>query len=49
VNRSDRDAVFLEVGTRSPEERAWYSDVDLTVVRDASGARYTRKNGQPCA
>ena len=45
VNRSDRPAVYLEIGTRSKHERAEYPDVDLMVVRDDSGVRYTRRNG----
>jgi uncharacterized cupin superfamily protein len=49
VNRSDRPAVYLEVGTRSKHERVEYPDVDLLVVRDDSGVRYTRKNGEPHA
>ena len=47
VNRSDRDTVFLEVGTRTATERAHYSDIDMMVVRDEKGARYTRKSGEP--
>lgn len=47
INRSDRDAVFIEVGTRAPSERAHYSDIDMMVVRDEKGARYTKKNGEP--
>ncbi len=47
VNRSDRDAVFLEVGTRAPNERAHYSDIDMMVTRDDAGFRYTHKNGEP--
>ncbi len=47
VNRSNRDAVYLEVGTRSKHERAHYPDVDLTVVRDDNGMRYTHKDGKP--
>jgi len=46
-NRSDRDAVYLEIGTRAKTERAHYSDVDLAVVKDEAGFRYTRKNGTP--
>ena len=42
VNRSDRDAVFLEVGTRAPAERAHYSDIDMMVARDDKGFRYTQ-------
>jgi uncharacterized cupin superfamily protein len=47
VNRGDRDAVYLEVGTRSKHERVEYPDVDLMVIRDDQGARYTHKNGEP--
>ena len=47
INRSDHDAVFLEVGTRAKTERAYYSDIDMMVVRDDAGFRYTRKNGEP--
>ncbi len=47
VNKSSREAVYLEVGTRSKYERAHYPDVDLTVVRDDKGMRYTHKNGEP--
>ena len=47
VNRSDRDAVFIEVGTHAPTERAHYSDIDMKVERDDKGIRYTRKNGEP--
>jgi uncharacterized cupin superfamily protein len=47
VNRSSRPAVLIEVGTRAPAERAHYSDIDMMVVRDAAGARYTRKDGTP--
>jgi uncharacterized cupin superfamily protein len=47
VNRSDRDAVYLEVGTRSKLERVEYSDVDMLVVRDEAAFRYTHKDGKP--
>jgi uncharacterized cupin superfamily protein len=47
VNRGGRDAVYLEVGTRSKHERVDYPDVDLMVVRDDQGFRYTHKNGEP--
>lgn len=47
INRSDRDAVFIEVGTRASNERAHYSEIDMMVVRDEKGARYTKKNGEP--
>ena len=44
-NKSNTDAVLLEIGTRSKVERAQYSEVDLMVIRDDRGARYTHKNG----
>jgi uncharacterized cupin superfamily protein len=47
INRSNRDAVFLEVGTRAPAEKATYPDIDLLYERDAAGRRYTRKSGEP--
>jgi len=47
VNRADCDAVYLEIGTRSKHEWVDYPDVDLRVVRDDNGMRYTHKNGDP--
>ena len=46
INRSDRDTVLIEVGTRAAADRAFYSDIDMMVVRDEKGARYTKKNGE---
>jgi uncharacterized cupin superfamily protein len=47
VNKSNRDAVYLEVGTRSKLERVEYPEADLLVVRDDKAFRYTHKNGDP--
>jgi uncharacterized cupin superfamily protein len=47
VNRSDRDALLLEIGTRSNHERCHYTDVDLAFASDESGNHYTRKSGEP--
>jgi len=47
INRSARDVVYLEIGTRAKHERAQYPDVDLMVVRDDNGMRYTHKSGEP--
>jgi uncharacterized cupin superfamily protein len=47
INRSGRDAVFIEVGSRAAVERAYYSDIDMMIVRDDKGARYMKKNGEP--
>jgi uncharacterized cupin superfamily protein len=47
INRSNHDAVFIEVGTRAPTERAHYSEIDMVFVREGKGVRYTKKNGDP--
>ena len=47
TNRSDRDAVILEVGTRAPREKVTYSDIDMLFERAGASRRYTHKNGQP--
>jgi len=47
VNRTERDAIYLEVGTRAESERVHYPDVDFMMERDASGRRYFRKSGEP--
>src|SRR5262244_22839 len=47
VNRSDRDAVYPEVGTRAPREHVHYPDADFMMERDASARRYFRKAGEP--
>jgi uncharacterized cupin superfamily protein len=46
LNRSGRDAVYLEIGTRSPDERVEYPDVDLLHLRQGGKVRYTRKSGE---
>ncbi|MBV1704024.1 MAG: cupin domain-containing protein [Hyphomicrobiales bacterium] len=47
VNRSDRDAVHLEIGSRKPGEIAHYPDVDLAMARTGAAIVYTRKDGSP--
>jgi len=47
VNRSSRDVVYLEIGTRSKVERVEYPGADLMVIRDDKGMRYTHRNGEP--
>ncbi len=47
VNRTQRDAVFLEIGTRSKKERVVYPDIDMRMERDASGPRYLHESGEP--
>jgi uncharacterized cupin superfamily protein len=47
LNRTDRDALYLEVGTRAAAERVHYPDVDFMMERDESGRRWFRKSGEP--
>jgi uncharacterized cupin superfamily protein len=47
INRTDKDALYLEVGTRSKDERVHYPDVDFRMERDDKGRRWTRKSGEP--
>jgi uncharacterized cupin superfamily protein len=47
VNRSDRDAVYFEVGSRAPRDRVHYPDVDLHLVRDGADRRWLHKSGEP--
>jgi uncharacterized cupin superfamily protein len=45
-NRSDRDAVILEVGTRLPDEdQVFYSDIDMQLNDRSVG--FVRRNGEP--
>lgn len=45
-NLSTQPAQYLEVGTRSAGETAWYSDIDMMVKDYPDGtSRYTRKDG----
>ncbi|HVV28073.1 MAG TPA: cupin domain-containing protein [Rhizomicrobium sp.] len=49
-NRSDRDALLLEVGTRLEEtDGAFYPDIDLVFPPGGKPAIYTRKDGTPYA
>jgi uncharacterized cupin superfamily protein len=44
-NRSDRDAVVLEVGTRRPDDDCvFYPDIDLQVLKGR--ASYAHRNGE---
>jgi uncharacterized cupin superfamily protein len=47
INRSQRDALVLEVGTCASRDRVVYPDVDMLLVRDGDKRQYTRKNGEP--
>lgn len=45
LNRSDRVAKFLVIGSKARREVATYSDVDLMVEIEAGKARFTYKDG----
>jgi uncharacterized cupin superfamily protein len=47
INRTQRDAVYLEVGTRAKSERVHYPDVDFMMERDTTSRRFFRKSGEP--
>ena len=47
VNKSARDALYLEIGTRASAECAHYPDVDLKFERDETGVRILHKSGEP--
>jgi uncharacterized cupin superfamily protein len=49
VNRTARDAVYLEIGTRAKTDRVEYPDIDLLFRKDDSGLHYTHKSGEPYA
>jgi len=47
VNRGERPALVLEVGTRAAVDRAHYADVDMQVEKRDGRYRFTRRNGEP--
>lgn len=47
VNHSDAEARFFIVGTRTPTETAWYSDIDMKVTVENGAFEFTRKDGSP--
>ena len=47
INRSDRDAVYLEIGTRSKCEQVVYPDIDMAGDKDEGVMRFLHKSGEP--
>lgn len=45
INKSDRAAVVLEVGTRSPDDVCEYPDIDMRI--ESRDGRYRRRDGTP--
>jgi uncharacterized cupin superfamily protein len=46
-NRTDRDAVVLEVGSRIESDATHYCDVDMHAPADGNPSTFTRKDGTP--
>jgi uncharacterized cupin superfamily protein len=46
-NRSDAEALLLEVGTRIPGDGAHYPDIDMVAPPGGRPALYTRRDGTP--
>jgi uncharacterized cupin superfamily protein len=47
VNRSKSTVRVLEMGTRTVEEVAYYSDIDMMVRDNPDGSTYLTKDGRP--
>lgn len=47
INRTDRDAVYLEVGDRRPDDAAFYPDDDIEARTTATGRKFFHKDGTP--
>lgn len=45
LNRTDKVAKFLVIGTKAPREVATYSDVDMKIEIEGGKARFTYKDG----
>jgi len=46
-NRSDQDAEILEIGSRVPDDTAYYPDIDMVAPAGAKPAPYTHRDGIP--
>ncbi|MCH8926120.1 MAG: cupin domain-containing protein [Proteobacteria bacterium] len=47
INRSESDAVYLEVGDRTEGDEVDYPDIDLLVRHIDGAGRYVHKDGTP--
>jgi uncharacterized cupin superfamily protein len=47
VNKSQRDALYLEIGTRATGDRGQYPDIDLIYEKDENGVRFLHRSGEP--
>ena len=49
VNRSGRDALLLEIGTRDPKDRGEYPDIDMRFICEDGLDRFLHRDGTPYA
>jgi uncharacterized cupin superfamily protein len=47
INRGNRPAQVLEIGTRTARELAEYSDIDMKVETRNGVSHFMRKSGEP--
>ena len=47
VNKTKSPVTYLEIGTRSAQERAHYSDADMLFEKDGAKSSVTRRSGAP--
>ena len=47
MNRSGRDALILEIGTRDPNDRGEYPDIDMVFVCEDGVDRFLHRDGTP--
>lgn len=47
VNKSDAEAAFVVIGTKTPTEVGHYSDIDMKVSVENGTFTWTRKDGTP--
>jgi uncharacterized cupin superfamily protein len=45
INETGAEARFLVIGTRSPQEFCFYSDIDMKVEARDGSYNYTHKDG----
>jgi uncharacterized cupin superfamily protein len=46
-NRTDKDALFLVVGTRDPRDGCDYPDIDMIALPDHQGGGFVHRDGTP--
>jgi uncharacterized cupin superfamily protein len=47
INRTDRDVVLLEIGTRRKDDRVEYPDIDLVNTKVDGVQRFFHRSGEP--